>query len=68
MPTEFGEEGKIINVPHTYPIRGHSEGATYLLKYQNEYEYYSDGQVIKIDGIRLQQLGGFLSKPVTQPD
>jgi len=68
MPTDFGEEGRIINVPDTYPISGQSKGATYLLKYQNEYEYYSSGEVIKIDGIRLPELGEFLMKPVTQPN
>jgi len=68
MPTGFGLEGRIVDVPDVYPIKGESEGATYLLKYQNEYERYSTGQVIKIDGIRLPDLEDFLLKPVSQPE
>lgn len=68
LPTDFGEEGRIVDVPDTYPISGKSKGATYMLKYQNEYEYYDSGQVIKIDGIRLPELGDFLLESVIQPD
>ena len=64
MPTQHGSDGLEIEIP-TYPVKGNATGSTYIVYYENEYELYGN-QVLKIENLRLPELGQFLNKPIQQ--